>query len=84
MVAPRVGAWIETAYSMTARHDAPANVAPRVGAWIETHKPAGVGPSIAVAPRVGAWIETAASRWIRYSSRSPLAWGRGSKRLGRG
>ena len=33
-VAPRVGAWIETAYPYrTIKH---SDVAPRVGAWIET------------------------------------------------
>ena len=34
LVAPRVGAWIETFYAITA--DGDATVAPRVGAWIET------------------------------------------------
>ena len=34
-VAPRVGAWIETAGIYTARSGQP--VAPRVGAWIETN-----------------------------------------------
>ena len=39
-VAPRVGAWIETALiwrTVCCRR----NVAPRVGAWIETHRNAG-------------------------------------------
>ena len=35
MVAPRVGAWIETQLRKD-RYDR-AVVAPRVGAWIETH-----------------------------------------------
>ncbi len=56
IVAPRVGAWIETE-AIRLRWLAMI-VAPRVGAWIETcfrgyrsrHHP--------VAPRVGAWIET--------------------------
>ena len=34
IVAPRVGAWIET--TMTEDHVSTCNVAPRVGAWIET------------------------------------------------
>jgi len=34
VVAPRVGAWIETIYPTNAPED--ATVAPRVGAWIET------------------------------------------------
>ena len=56
VVAPRVGAWIETYKSITLGNS--LFVAPRVGAWIETlflrishlHR--------IVAPRVGAWIET--------------------------
>ena len=36
IVAPRVGAWIET--RMEADKDQRAHVAPRVGAWIETEK----------------------------------------------
>ena len=34
VVAPRVGAWIETSVPMVFR--IPLHVAPRVGAWIET------------------------------------------------
>ena len=37
MVAPRVGAWIETKYSYLYLYH--LQVAPRVGAWIETGKP---------------------------------------------
>ena len=58
LVAPRVGAWIETRSTpgrKTARH-----VAPRVGAWIETFDSVKYARSIRVAPRVGAWIETGA------------------------
>ena len=36
LVAPRVGAWIET--SQQGRHNQSGRVAPRVGAWIETLK----------------------------------------------
>ncbi len=35
-VAPRVGAWIETAHHE--RHHGNGGVAPRVGAWIETRR----------------------------------------------
>ena len=56
LVAPRVGAWIET----YAKHVALGLdfVAPRVGAWIETLILI-LGERLGeVAPRVGAWIET--------------------------
>ena len=55
-VAPRVGAWIETATRNNSTRF--YQVAPRVGAWIETriYSPPFVG--LYVAPRVGAWIET--------------------------
>ncbi len=60
MVAPRVGAWIETVLS---HGRAPSvEVAPRVGAWIETVLSHGRAPSVEVAPRVGAWIETFVKR----------------------
>ena len=36
MVAPRVGAWIETAHGTL--YAPAARVAPRVGAWIETYE----------------------------------------------
>ena len=57
-VAPRVGAWIETAPGTTFGH--PAGVAPRVGAWIETYwqRSDPHWQDAMVAPRVGAWIET--------------------------
>ena len=56
MVAPRVGAWIET----IARDDEIEDwaVAPRVGAWIETFNAWVATARLMVAPRVGAWIET--------------------------
>ena len=56
IVAPRVGAWIETTHlPLTART---LLVAPRVGAWIETQRASQMWLSSLVAPRVGAWIET--------------------------
>ena len=55
-VAPRVGAWIETAPFRSLSPYQP--VAPRVGAWIETVSAKFYKSAIAVAPRVGAWIET--------------------------
>jgi len=47
MVAPRVGAWIETI--PTGRDLAAAVVAPRVGAWIETTR--GAMPKAALTSR---------------------------------
>ena len=56
LVAPRVGAWIET----TIRNGLvnASEVAPRVGAWIETYYLHLLLYNSIVAPRVGAWIET--------------------------
>jgi len=56
LVAPRVGAWIETyvCYPCNKKE----RVAPRVGAWIETNKAIILHLPRIVAPRVGAWIET--------------------------
>ena len=56
LVAPRVGAWIETAYLAIACFC--WLVAPRVGAWIETVCRLVKNVYPIVAPRVGAWIET--------------------------
>ena len=58
VVAPRVGAWIET--RSTRLQILPSYVAPRVGAWIETPSKSWVHIRSYVAPRVGAWIETRA------------------------
>ncbi len=55
-VAPRVGAWIETACSQVEYLS--ISVAPRVGAWIETEDLYDGFILAGVAPRVGAWIET--------------------------
>ena len=60
LVAPRVGAWIETV-TVPPGHTS-GRVAPRVGAWIETNTPTGWPPDGRVAPRVGAWIETFVKR----------------------
>ena len=77
MVAPRVGAWIETAECVQIINR--NYVAPRVGAWIETVSGQSWDEIKTVAPRVGAWIET----YVPYLSGkrflSPLAWGRGLK-----
>ena len=56
IVAPYVGAWIETYDEfLTSFFN---GVAPYVGAWIETFPSTGqIFPPI-VAPYVGAWIET--------------------------
>ena len=59
LVAPRVGAWIETKYY--SGNNASYLVAPRVGAWIETIISALLSSVVEVAPRVGAWIETHAA-----------------------
>ena len=59
IVAPRVGAWIETASHMALLNS--FCVAPRVGAWIETASQPQSTDTQAVAPRVGAWIETPSS-----------------------
>ena len=56
VVAPYVGAWIETHTIIT--HTIPEYVAPYVGAWIETKSPNLSILPLLVAPYVGAWIET--------------------------
>ena len=56
IVAPYVGAWIETVYSTVQRSI--HSVAPYVGAWIETFFFFFCIFCIFVAPYVGAWIET--------------------------
>ena len=56
MVAPYVGAWIETHCGYT--YSLCALVAPYVGAWIETGLGASPFAAHIVAPYVGAWIET--------------------------
>ena len=56
VVAPRVGAWIET--NVACDIGRRGCVAPRVGAWIETGMLKVTDGKTLVAPRVGAWIET--------------------------
>ena len=56
VVAPYVGAWIETAVQEQMKHN--QQVAPYVGAWIETEYLAYGKSQTRVAPYVGAWIET--------------------------
>ena len=78
-VAPRVGAWIETA--MVNQHIImPFGVAPRVGAWIETEFESKFATPEFVAPRVGAWIETYpfVVHW-RQNAWSHPVWVRGLK-----
>ena len=56
MVAPHVGAWIETVrYAVVPLC---LLVAPHVGAWIETTDSPAAAAVAPVAPHVGAWIET--------------------------
>ena len=78
LVAPRVGAWIETLslwgykISLIGR--------PRVGAWIET-SPSRAG-SVAATPSPLAWgrgSKLLGAATMRELGWSPLAWGRGSK-----
>ena len=79
IVAPRVGAWIET---VSPRCSGKTEVvAPRVGAWIETSFK--VYPTILnnVAPRVGAWIETYPARKEQERKRSHPVWARGLKHV---
>ena len=84
-VAPRAGAWIETAAALIGSAAA-VIVAPRAGAWIETaiDRSWPLWP-FTVAPRAGAWIETTksgstfdrsivaprAGAWIETRSPSP-------------
>ena len=60
LVAPYVGAWIETRSSTKSFF--PNGVAPYVGAWIETHHTQRNLKNFDVAPYVGAWIETGDSK----------------------
>ena len=82
VVAPYVGAWIETCacYQRSSRE----HVAPYVGAWIETLYPFPRASPPLVAPYVGAWIETA-SKAVRPFWRiwSHPTWVRGLKHRNR-
>ena len=68
-VAPRAGAWIETACIDSAYADSARRVAPRAGAWIETLCRLRVAMRLDVAPRAGAWIETHRPSAYRRSDR---------------
>ena len=71
LVAPLVGAWIETLIALP--HSALLLVAPLVGAWIETIPFQLRDCRLHVAPLVGAWIETRARgcKHSCYRCRSP-------------
>ena len=56
IVAPHVGAWIETYRNLCLQLS--HQVAPHVGAWIETLRLTISETVKLVAPHVGAWIET--------------------------
>ena len=77
MVAPLVGAWIETQDIGLA--SARPDVAPLVGAWIETCYMQGYCKEQVVAPLVGAWIETVASPIWWQGIGSHPSWVRGLK-----
>ena len=78
MVAPYVGAWIET-NSIVAR-SLSRYVAPYVGAWIETCTKLATRKILAVAPYVGAWIETDDELFVFDEFTSHPMWVRGLKR----
>ena len=69
-VAPRTGAWIETAQPLSRLHL--QYVAPRTGAWIETFSEADNPALSPVAPRTGAWIETIHLRRISKRGTMPI------------
>ena len=77
LVAPRVGAWIETpSHHITS---AIVRVAPRVGAWIETETQIMQLNAEGVAPRVGAWIETKVTFELKNFAVPHPVWVRGLK-----
>ena len=78
IVAPRVGAWIET-YHEYPEKQKQHQVAPRVGAWIETEIFLLKYCTSEVAPRVGAWIETGTIIIKYISLQSHPVWVRGLK-----
>ena len=77
LVAPHVGAWIET-LSIKQVEESEA-VAPHVGAWIETSCTMRVRAFLQVAPHVGAWIETSPRRKMVLAGLSHPMWVRGLK-----
>ena len=78
LVAPYVGAWIETRSSLCVRLR--CLVAPYVGAWIETYCLRIALFTSAVAPYVGAWIETCLLAYSLILCMSHPMWVRGLKR----
>ena len=78
LVAPRVGAWIETTWSF--RYLREERSRPSRGGVDRNHVSEDWRVmDVKVAPRVGAWIETLRLAHTPTIGRSPLAWGRGSK-----
>ena len=77
LVAPYVGAWIETRCSWCIEYR--PSVAPYVGAWIETSETLSVHKGLTVAPYVGAWIETFPWESQQCGSLSHPMWVRGLK-----
>ena len=77
IVAPYVGAWIETEGLAGAHPIIP--VAPYVGAWIETYMARSCISLRLVAPYVGAWIETRQTHNERPAGASHPTWVRGLK-----
>ena len=79
MVAPHVGAWIETTGNCVPAIIPP--VAPHVGAWIETADSTRIDIKPFVAPHVGAWIETIHGTSGATFELSHPTWVRGLKLL---
>ena len=78
LVAPFVGAWIETyLYHLQRQY---VSVAPFVGAWIETSVILANTIVFPVAPFVGAWIETIWKSIPAKRLESLPSWERGLKR----
>ena len=77
MVAPRVGAWIETLYNQKRRLCKQSHPV-----WVRGLKQEGNqfnAEQNQVAPRVGAWIETKQNREAYYFAKSHPVWVRGLK-----
>ena len=77
IVAPYVGAWIETIIFNLTFHV--SVVAPYVGAWIETYHQTCLATLFVVAPYVGAWIETLSDSRDYVEFMSHPMWVRGLK-----
>ena len=79
IVAPHVGAWIETC--VFCKSTVLFIVAPHVGAWIETSYSDLFDLIKDVAPHVGAWIETKTPDDVLPIKKSHPMWVRGLKPL---